>query len=99
VPFVAREAQSMPGLSSRLGAALQRQWWATPRTPIAQALRPLAALYGGLARLHRAAARPLRVGVPVLVVGNVIAGGAGKTPTTIAVVRLLRAFGWNPGVV
>jgi tetraacyldisaccharide 4'-kinase len=89
----------MSSLSGRLGTALQRQWWATPRTPIAHALRPLAALYGGLARLHRAATRPQKVGVPVLVVGNVIAGGAGKTPTTIAVVRLLRAFGWNPGVV
>ena len=38
-------------------------------------------------------------GVPVVVVGNLIVGGAGKTPTTIAVVRLLRALGWRPGVV
>lgn len=37
--------------------------------------------------------------MPVVVVGNLIVGGAGKTPTTIAVVRLLRAFGWHPGVV
>jgi tetraacyldisaccharide 4'-kinase len=37
--------------------------------------------------------------VPVLVVGNLIVGGAGKTPTVIAVVRMLRAYGWRPGVV
>ena len=71
----------------------------TPPTRLASVLRPVAALYGALARLHRWAARPQALGVPVLVVGNLIVGGAGKTPTTIAVVRLLRALGWSPGVV
>jgi tetraacyldisaccharide 4'-kinase len=37
-------------------------------------------------------------GVPVVVVGNLIAGGSGKTPTTIAIVERLRAEGWAPGV-
>jgi tetraacyldisaccharide 4'-kinase len=83
----------------RLSAAVQRQWWRTPPTALAQALRPAAGLYALLAWLHRAAGRPLSVGVPVIVVGNLIAGGAGKTPTTIAVARLLQAFGWSPGVV
>jgi tetraacyldisaccharide 4'-kinase len=35
----------------------------------------------------------------VLVVGNVVAGGAGKTPLTIAIVQHLLAQGWRPGVV
>ena len=83
----------------RLAAALQRIWWTTPPSFAAQALRPLAALYGVLARLHRALSRPQGVGVPVVVVGNLIVGGAGKTPTTIAVLRLLCALGWRPGVV
>ena len=38
-------------------------------------------------------------GVPVIVVGNVIAGGAGKTPVVMAVVQHLQAQGWRPGVV
>ena len=87
------------GLLRRLSAALQRQWWVTPATPAAQALRLLAGLYAQLAGLDRLLSRPQRIGIPVVVVGNLIAGGAGKTPTTIAVVRLLRAFGWQPGVV
>jgi tetraacyldisaccharide 4'-kinase len=78
---------------------LQRQWWIAPPTLAARALRPLAALFGGLAALHRAVTRPRRLAVPVVVVGNLIVGGAGKTPTTITVVRMLRALGWQPGVV
>jgi tetraacyldisaccharide 4'-kinase len=84
---------------ARLAAALQRIWWTRPPSVAAQALRPLAALYGVLATLRRALSRPQGVGVPVIVVGNLIVGGAGKTPTTIAVLRLLSAFGWRPGVV
>jgi tetraacyldisaccharide 4'-kinase len=44
-----------------------------------------------------AQARPLPV--PVLVVGNVIVGGAGKTPTVIALAALLRSWGHTPGIV
>jgi tetraacyldisaccharide 4'-kinase len=40
-----------------------------------------------------------RVSVPVIVVGNVVAGGAGKTPVVMAVVRHLQARGLRPGVI
>jgi tetraacyldisaccharide 4'-kinase len=43
--------------------------------------------------------RTERVDVPVIVVGNVIAGGAGKTPVVMAVVRHLQARGLQVGVV
>lgn len=41
----------------------------------------------------------MRVGVPVIVVGNLTVGGAGKTPLTIALVEGLRARGFHPGVI
>lgn len=77
--------------------------WLSRRWP-AWALLPLAGLYGALATLHRL---PYRLGwrhaegagVPVVVVGNLIAGGAGKTPTVMAVVELLRRHGHVPGIV
>jgi len=40
-----------------------------------------------------------RLAAPVIVVGNLIAGGAGKTPIVIALVQALRARGRNPGVI
>lgn len=39
-----------------------------------------------------------RVAVPVLVVGNLVAGGSGKTPVVIALAQHLQAKGWCPGV-
>lgn len=74
------------------------------RGAAAWALWPLSLLYGLLQRWHgrryRDGSRQVaHAGVPVIVVGNVIAGGAGKTPVTQAVVGHLRAAGWRPGIV
>ena len=46
----------------------------------------------GLLKTHR-------VSVPVIVVGNITAGGTGKTPTVIWLARALRARGFSPGIV
>lgn len=78
---------------------LTQHWWPQPPTPLARALRPLAAVYGALARRQRARTRVEPLPVPVLVVGNLVAGGAGKTPTVIAMVQALQAAGWQPGVI
>ncbi|UCH15999.1 MAG: tetraacyldisaccharide 4'-kinase [Burkholderiales bacterium] len=79
-------------------------WWWRSSSPPPLALRLLSAVYGALWRLHRATyrsgiRRAARLDVPVVVVGNLVAGGAGKTPTTMAIVRLLRDRGRHPGVV
>ena len=86
------------GFAHRIEAA-----WAT-RGPLATLLYPLSLLYGAALALRRLAAwagwpQVQRLPVPVIVVGNLIAGGAGKTPTVRAVVDLLRDAGWSPGVV
>jgi tetraacyldisaccharide 4'-kinase len=65
--------------------------------------RMLSALYGGVTALRRKAyrkrwLRSQHPGAPVVVVGNITAGGTGKTPLTIALVERLRAEGWTPGV-
>ena len=83
-------------------ARFQRLW--QTRSLQAFALLPAAALFGALAGLRRALYRcgvyraPL-LSVPVIVVGNLMAGGAGKTPTVLAIVELLRRHGYQPGVI
>ena len=71
--------------------------------PVPWAMRALSALYAAVTGLRRRLyargwLRRQQVAVPVVVIGNLTVGGAGKTPLTIAVVERLRAAGWNPGV-
>jgi tetraacyldisaccharide 4'-kinase len=67
-------------------------------------LLPLAMLFSAVSALRRLAYRhgwlsAIAVGVPVVIVGNITAGGSGKTPLTIWLVNWLRAQGHRPGVV
>ncbi|MCD9027740.1 tetraacyldisaccharide 4'-kinase [Luteimonas sp. BDR2-5] len=71
-------------------------WFDGSRPPLHARL--LARLYGAATRLRLKLLRPRKVARPVVVIGNLIAGGSGKTPLTIAVVERLRAEGWTPGV-
>jgi len=88
--------------ASRQPRGLARIW--RSRGPAAWALWPLSLIYAALVALRKGLYR-LRVlrtehtSPPVIVVGNVIAGGAGKTPVVIALVRHLQAQGWQPGVI
>lgn len=71
---------------------------------IACALWPVSLLYGWAWRLRGLFYRlgwlaSTKLPVPVVVVGNVVVGGAGKTPTVIALVQHLQARGLRPGVV
>jgi tetraacyldisaccharide 4'-kinase len=61
-------------------------------------LSPLAAVYGAVAG-HRLQGKGLDAGVPVFCVGNYHVGGAGKTPTVLALVKLLRDLGETPVVL
>ncbi|MHA7834673.1 MAG: tetraacyldisaccharide 4'-kinase, partial [Algiphilus sp.] len=86
-------------LRARLEGALNARWYSDQ--PPAHWLRPLSRLYGRIAdqraRRDRAEAAPLPV--PVIVVGNLTSGGAGKTPVTIALVEAAQAKGLRVGVV
>ena len=90
------------GWSAFFHRHLPRVW--LHRGPFACALLPVSVVYGALISLRRVAFatglfKSQRVPALVIVVGNVVAGGAGKTPVTIAMVRHLKAQGFQVGVV
>jgi tetraacyldisaccharide 4'-kinase len=88
-----------PTPAARAEALLLRHWWRPRRSGLVQLLRPLSWLYLALAAWHRHRSPARALPVPVIVVGNFVVGGAGKTPTVIALVRALAAAGWHPAVV
>ncbi|MDD4942717.1 tetraacyldisaccharide 4'-kinase [Rhodoferax sp.] len=86
----------------RWQTTLQLAW--TRRGLLACGLWPLSLLYGALVglrtalyRLHAIATQ--RVPVPLVVVGNVVTGGVGKTPVVMALVQHWQAQGLQVGVI
>jgi len=73
-------------------------FWHAPNSWTSHLLRPLGALYGAVAaqRLQR---KGLGAGIPVFCVGNYHVGGAGKTPTALALAKILREIGETPVVL
>lgn len=91
----------MPSSKTRTDA-LTEAW--RGRGPLALALLPIGLLFAAAAGLRRAAyrhglLRVARLPVPVVVIGNIVAGGSGKTPLTLWLARRLRAAGRHPGIV
>ena len=85
-----------------LAETLQAGWYGNGRLPWWS--YPLAGLYGAVVAVRRTMykhswLRAVRLPCPVIVVGNLTAGGTGKTPLTLALIDALRARGYRPGVV
>ena len=82
--------------------SIERHWQRL--TPLSMALYPLSLLFRAVVALRRAAysrglLRSERVQSPVIVVGNVTAGGTGKTPLVLWLAAFLRQQGLHPGIV
>ena len=75
-------------------------FWYKPSSVQATALSPLGWLYGAAtARRLRAADAAYRPSVPVICVGNINAGGTGKTPTVQFLADFLKGQGHNPFIL
>jgi len=86
-----------------LSALLTRHWY-RPAILVPVLFLPFAILFALIGSVRRALFRlgilsshPLPV--PTVVVGNLTAGGAGKTPLTIALAQSLSAKGWKVGII
>ncbi|WP_022720158.1 tetraacyldisaccharide 4'-kinase [Rhodopseudomonas sp. B29] len=74
------------------------RFWQARFSPSSLLLLPFAVIYGQIAA-GRMQQDGIEAGVPVICVGNYHMGGAGKTPTTLALVELLRRLGETPVVL
>ncbi|TCR61485.1 tetraacyldisaccharide 4'-kinase [Bosea sp. BK604] len=73
-------------------------WWQNRPSLLARLLQPLGLVYGAIT-LARMRGAGVDAGIPVICVGNFIAGGAGKTPTAMALVKLAATRGERPFVL
>ncbi len=78
-------------------------FWYAPRGALGRLwpklLSPLACLYAAAVRQRFSMHYPVPMDRPVICVGNVVAGGAGKTPVVMALVALLQERGMNPHIL
>jgi tetraacyldisaccharide 4'-kinase len=87
-----------------LAGRLVQAWYSPRLTPLAALLAPFALAFGALVALRRELYRrgileSHRLPVPVVVIGNVTVGGAGKTPLALALADALFRHGHRPGIV
>jgi tetraacyldisaccharide 4'-kinase len=71
-------------------------FWSAPDHPTATLLAPLGYIYAAAGRLRQMTTVPKRVGIPVICVGNLVTGGAGKTPVALALGGRLVTLGFGP---
>jgi tetraacyldisaccharide 4'-kinase len=74
------------------------EFWSRPGL-VPSLLEPAAQAYAALGAARRALATPYRAAVPVICVGNLVVGGAGKTPAVESLARLLLARGRHPAIL
>ena len=71
-------------------------FWYRPPGLAAALLEPFGRCYEAAGRMRRARTTPQLVGAPVVCVGNLVAGGAGKTPLALAIADILAGWGLAP---
>ncbi len=84
-------------MKADLESFLHKQW--DKKGLVSWLLLPFSGAFMLAAKYRKSNTVPVRVKVPVVVVGNIYVGGTGKTPVTMALVKELAERGWKPGVI
>jgi tetraacyldisaccharide 4'-kinase len=76
-----------------------RFWWEREAPAWSLLLAPAAVAWRAGAALHRATSKPVKAPLPVISVGNLTVGGAGKTPVVLELAARLLRRGRKPAVL
>ena len=66
------------------------KFWSQPGSPLGKLLSPLGCAYRVAGSIKRSSVRPAHVNARVICVGNLVAGGTGKTPVSLAIAACLQ---------
>ena len=75
------------------------KFWYDKNSKISHYLRPVSFLYEWACNAFSAKAVASSSKIPVICVGNVVIGGAGKTPTAIMLYKMLANSGFSPNII
>ncbi len=94
-------APKPPAGTTALSHRVNERWYSNSANPV---MKPLSRMYAGIAARRRrdfatGKRSAWRAAHPVVIVGNLTAGGAGKTPVVIWICDALRSRGFRPGIV
>ncbi len=82
-----------------LGFLRSPKFWNDGNSVVVKALDPVSKLYSFVSNVRLNSVTPVKANVPVVCIGNVVLGGAGKTPTVELVCNLLREKYQNPHIL
>lgn len=71
-------------------------WWYGKAVITPALLSPAALAWDWVSRIRWSLTKPYRSNLPVICIGNLTAGGAGKTPAALAIARMLQQEGLKP---
>ena len=77
----------------------QPKFWNTEDSGLVKILDPISKVYSFISNVRLNSVVPVQATVPVVCVGNVVLGGAGKTPTVELVCNLLKEKFQNPHIL
>ncbi|MBP6985966.1 MAG: tetraacyldisaccharide 4'-kinase [Alphaproteobacteria bacterium] len=75
------------------------RFWYHRESFIPYVLQPLALLYKAVTLCRACFSSPIKMPVPVVCIGNIVMGGAGKTPTTLMMAEHLQSKGLHPHIL
>ena len=71
-------------------------WYSKYDSFLSAILYPASLIYRFVGKIYIALNKPNQSDIPVICIGNLVVGGAGKTPVALKISEMLKLSGYNP---